>query len=145
MKDYYLITDFETTGLRIAKDDVPIEVGMLLTDDEYNVLEISYCYINPFKEDKKDWTEYEQKALKVHKIPFSTILSRGKQPLDVIEDIDLLINTVRDSTSRNNIRIIIISKTYGLYGTIKASTCRASRKNYDHSCLGKRSFYLNSS
>ncbi|KKK86058.1 hypothetical protein LCGC14_2767030 [marine sediment metagenome] len=117
MKDYYVITDFESTGLKVGKNDVPIEIGMILVDEEYNVLEILYSYINPFNENdpsgtteiKSAWTEYEQKALRVHKIPFKTIVEQGKSPREIISMIDELLSTVRDSDTRNNIRIIIMS------------------------------------
>jgi DNA polymerase III epsilon subunit-like protein len=111
MKDYYVITDFETTGLKVNKNDLPIEVGMLLVDEEYNVLEILYSYINPFgdQRDKAEWTEYEQKAQKIHKIPFNTIIEQGKTPLEITKMVDKLLSVVRDTDSRNNIRIIIMS------------------------------------
>ena len=110
MKDYYLISDFESTGVKVSREDVPIEVGMLLTDEEYNVLEIYYNYINPFfDQDKMSWTEYEKRAEKIHKIQFKTIVEQGLSPLKVTMKIQNMLDTVKDKDNSYNTRFIIMS------------------------------------
>ena len=85
MSDYYVFTDFETNGLEITGTDLPIEIGAILTDDEYNILDSISCYINPFDEDKNKWTEYELHAHRIHTIPFTTIKRDGESPAQAVE------------------------------------------------------------
>jgi len=108
MSDYYLFTDFETTGLKITKTDLPIELGMILTDDEYNILDTLSCYINPFDSSKTSWTEYELQAHKVHTIPFYKIKEEGITPLETVNKIQTMIDN-QNKIDKHNSRYIIIS------------------------------------
>ena len=92
MSDYYVITDFETNGLNITGTDVPIEIGAILTDDEYNILDTLDSYINPFNVDKNKWDEYDMQAHRVHTIPFNTILHEGVEPAIITELIQVMLD-----------------------------------------------------
>ena len=108
MSDYYVITDFETTGVKVADIDVPIEIGMLLVDEEYNALDTISCYINPFSADKASWNEYELQAHKIHMIPFTTIKDVGLTPIAVIRKIEEMIEQQNKVDKYSN-RYIIMS------------------------------------
>lgn len=95
MSDYYVITDFETNGLNINTTDVPIEIGMLIADEEYNILDTLSCYINPFDQNKMGWEEEEVPPFKVHQIPFITIKNEGLPPNSVVEKISAMIAAQR--------------------------------------------------
>jgi hypothetical protein len=108
MSDYYVITDFETNGLKITSTDVPIEIGAILVDEEYNILDSLSYYINPFNDDKAGWTEYELQAHKVHTIPFYTIKNEGYPPLFIVEKLNKMIETQKNIDKYNS-RFIIMS------------------------------------
>jgi len=108
MSDYYIFTDFETTGLKITATDLPIEIGMILADDEYNILDSYSAYINPFDSAKTSWTDYELQAYKVHNIPFTTIRNEGLLPLRVVNEINDLIDKQKN-IDKHNSRFIIMS------------------------------------
>jgi oligoribonuclease (3'-5' exoribonuclease) len=108
MSDYYVFTDFETTGLKITETDLPIEIGMILTDDDYNILDTLSCYINPFDNTKSGWTDYELQAHKVHTIPFFTIKNEGITPLEVVNKIHQLVDRQKNIDKYNS-RFIIMS------------------------------------
>ncbi len=109
MKDYYLFTDFETTGLKITSESLPIEIGILITDDEYNILDTVSMYINPFNGTKIDWQDGdEQNAYKIHKIALKTILKEGVDPITVTEMIARMLNPYRIEPTQHT-RFIIMS------------------------------------
>ena len=108
MSDYYCFMDFETNGLNITRGDVPIEIGILLTDDEYNILSSFEAYINPFSPSKEKWDDYELAAHKVHMIPFTTIKDEGQSPEFVINEIQKLINQ-QNGVDKTINRYIIMS------------------------------------
>jgi len=109
MSDYYIFTDFETTGLDIPGEDLPIELGMVLTDDEYNILDTLSFYINPFKDrEKLTWNEHESEAFKVHNVPYSTVRDEGVSPLIAINAIHDMINKQK-GVDKYNSRYILMS------------------------------------
>lgn len=108
MSDYYVITDFETSGLKITSIDVPIEIGVILTDEEFNILDSVEGYINPYESQKTCWTEYELQAHKVHTIPFTTIKAEGLHPIVVVDKIEKMIEDQK-RIDKYNSRFIIMS------------------------------------
>lgn len=108
MSDYYVITDFETNGLNITKESVPIEIGMILTDDEYNILDSLSMYINPFNSSKKGWEGSEVDAHKVHTIPYHIINDVGISPTTAVELVNQFIETQK-AVDKYNTRFIIMS------------------------------------
>lgn len=109
MKDYYLFTDFETTGLNITSSSLPIEMGVILTDDEYNILETEEIYINPFPIEKTGgWEGEELDAYKVHNISLSIILTNGSDPTEVVKILERMLDRYRLGNGQN-VRFIIMS------------------------------------
>lgn len=113
MSDYYIFTDFETTGYYVNDQDVPIEVGMIIADDEYNILDTYECFINSFDEKKTDWVGEEIEAFKVHNIPFKTIKEKGLNPDTAVAQINMFLANQHAIDFRNtknkNVRFIIMS------------------------------------
>jgi len=108
MSDYYVITDFETNGVNVTEESVPIEIGLLLTDEEYNILDTISMYINPFDSNKKGWEGKEVDALKVHTIPFTTVVNDGVGPIIAVRAIEEVIERQK-SIDKYNSRFIIMS------------------------------------
>jgi len=105
MKDFYLFTDFETNGLNITNGDVPIEIGMLLTDDKYNIIDLDSFYISSFDQNKTMWNAEELGAYKVHKIPFEIVQEQGINAFQAVKHITNLLENCKDQEAR----IIIVS------------------------------------
>jgi len=108
MSDYYIFTDFETTGFYVNEHDVPIEVGMIITDDQYNVLDTFSCYINSFDDNKKEWEGEEIEAFKVHGIGLNTIKQEGIKPNIVVAKINQFLNK-QEAIGGRQTRFIIMS------------------------------------
>lgn len=73
-KDVFFIIDYETTG--VGKNDVPIEVGIIVVDSEWNELDRMQSLI------RSDYaislsTEYWEKAKEFHGIEQETIKHKG--------------------------------------------------------------------
>ena len=73
-KTIYAICDFETTGLDV-KEHYPIEVGIVFTDEEFNVLDTLDRAIEwkdliaDIKENDMEWPPKYREAYSVHQIP----------------------------------------------------------------------------
>lgn len=102
MENIYVFTDFETTGLDPERYDVPIEIGMIFTDSNYNIIDVYKSVIDSLPEHKGHWDEYEIAAFKVHNIPVSYIKNEGAQPARVVNDILKIL-------SKREARYIIVS------------------------------------
>jgi oligoribonuclease (3'-5' exoribonuclease) len=108
MSDYYVFTDFETNGFYTNEDDVPIEVGMAITDDEYNILDTLTFYLNTVDTDQVDWEGEEREAFKVHGITIDTLRREGKEPVTAVALINQFLNKQASINGRTT-RFIIVS------------------------------------
>lgn len=94
----FFITDYETTGVDPSRD-LPIEIGIIITDSEFNLLE---TYDTLIKTEIDPLDESWLKAYAVHKIEPSQ-LAFGKDIKDV--NTDLINLTKKYTTTRKPIMI----------------------------------------
>lgn len=86
-KRKFFICDFETTGLSYIYD-FPIEIGCLILDEKFNIMDyVSELIFDPswdiINHETKRWKKEFVDAYKVHKIEPTELLQFGKHPKDV--------------------------------------------------------------
>lgn len=83
----FFVLDYETTGL--ANDSEPIEVGIIITDGDFALIETYESLILP-KDGARLWSEDELGAFKVHGITPATMIATGRAGHIVATQIDFL-------------------------------------------------------
>jgi hypothetical protein len=93
--------DFETTGINARgepKDDKPIQLGMILTNDKLIIQKSYQTYI------KWDWMDYYDvwsgdyiNAYKIHGIPLHYLKYEGRSPSEIISDISFFLPSQNNS------------------------------------------------
>ncbi len=88
----FFIIDYETTGVSIDKD-FPIEIGIIITDSKFVILDTYSNYINTCKsflnEGECTWDNCSRgkEAYPIHNIKVDTIISMGLFPNNIVDDI----------------------------------------------------------
>jgi len=81
----FVFFDFETTGIKangLESDDLPIELGMVLTDENLILKDNFQTYITwPWMDSHIEWPPPYQNAYEIHKIDINTIKKNG-EPID---------------------------------------------------------------
>jgi len=93
---HFVFFDFETTGIAangLEGDDLPIELGMILTDENLIFKDSYHTFISWDWMDKYDkWPDQYQEAYNIHKIDISRIKRNKKDIIDIIFDIKSFTN-----------------------------------------------------
>jgi|SRR6056297_332625 len=101
----FVFFDFETTGINangLENDDVPIELGMILTDENLIFKDYFHAYIKwDWMSNLDCWPEKYYEAFKVHKIDIETIKKFGKLSEIIIVEIKEFLNkNIKDSKKK---------------------------------------------
>ena len=136
----YIWCDFETTGIfdiRSNNDVYPIEVGIILTDDHYNIYDTYTSYIGwdhvirkiteaSNNNDDLKWPKEYQGAYKIHKIHPKDYIDKSINVLKVAHDIHSLVSSY--TFNENVTKPLIISDNvqfeYRLMEYVMKDYCR---------------------
>lgn len=105
MNKYFVICDFETTGIN-TDTDYSIEIGIILTDEKFNVLETYNKLIkdqdmigkNNITNNEYCWNQKYIPAYNVHKIELKEIIENGIPPEMIRSDIMDMIHKYKHNT-----------------------------------------------
>ena len=110
----FVFFDFETTGINangLEDDDVPIELGMILTDENLMFKDCfqSFIYLD-WLFNYNEWPKKYKEAYNIHKIDIETIKEYGKNEADVVISIKkFLSKNIRNS---NNLPTLVSDNAY---------------------------------
>lgn len=95
LKGMFAFFDFETTGVNVNSfeyGDSPIEIGIVLTDEQLMIKDIYQSYIQWEKfKNWEHWPEDYQKAYEVHGIDLKKLKGMGGTPQEVVNELKLLL------------------------------------------------------
>jgi len=91
----FVFFDFETTGVNARgepKDDKPIQLGMILTDDKLVIQNIYQTYIAwSWMYEYSKWPYDFKNAYNIHKIELETLQQHGNTPAFIVDMIDVFL------------------------------------------------------
>jgi len=101
----FIFFDFETTGIKangLTTDDTPIELGMILTDENLIFKDRFQTYIKwPWMENFTQWPLQYRESYNIHNINIDTIKKYGNSPQEIIDSIKIFLNTTINKTQYN--------------------------------------------
>jgi hypothetical protein len=106
----FIFFDFEATGINAnginangtIDDDFPIEIGMILTDENLIFKDHYHSFIQwDWMNENNKWPDKYKKAYNIHKIDIETIKQYGLSPINVFKDIKKFINkNIKDCNNK---------------------------------------------